>query len=64
MAIKRYKDWRQFYIIFEDGREEPYGKPRLISVPKKTKAWKELRQIAGNDDVQAVGWRTVKNPNS
>jgi hypothetical protein len=64
MAIKRYKDWRQFYIIFEDSREENYGKPRLLSDPKKTKAWKELRQIAGNDDVQSVGWRTVKNLNS
>ena len=61
--IKRYKDWRQFYIIFEDDREENYGNPVLISIPKKTKAWKELRLIHGNSDVRAIGWRTVKNPN-
>jgi hypothetical protein len=63
MAYKRYKDWRQFYIIFEDGRELPYGKARMISVPKNTKAWKELLQILGNEDVRSIGWRTVKNPN-
>lgn len=62
--IKRYPDWRQFYIVFEDGREENYGKPRMLSLPKKTRAWKELLQIAGNDDVKAVGWRTVKHPNT
>lgn len=64
MAIKRYKDWRQFYIIFNDGTERNYGKPRLLSVPKNTKAWKELLQISSNDDVKAVGWRTVKHPNT
>jgi len=63
MAYKRYKDWRQFYIVFKDDREETYGKPRFLSQPKNTKVWKELLQISGNDDVEAIGWRTVKNPN-
>lgn len=64
MAIKRYVDWRQFYIIFVDGREENYGKPRMLSVPKRTNAWKELLRIRENQEVQAVGWRTVKQPQS
>jgi hypothetical protein len=64
MAIKRYLDWRQFYIIFVDGREENYGKPRMLSVPKRTNAWKELLRIRENQEVQAVGWRTVKQPQS
>lgn len=64
MAIKRYPDWRQFYITFKDGRTENYGKPRILSVPKKTKAWKELRQIFGNEDVESIGWKTVKQPQS
>jgi hypothetical protein len=64
MAYKRYKDWRQFYINFEDGRTENYGKPRLLSVPRNTKAWKELRLILGNEEVKSVGWRTVKQPQS
>jgi hypothetical protein len=63
MAIKRYKDWRQFYIIFRDGREENYGKPKMLSVPKKTNAWKELLRIRENDEVKGVGWRTVKQSN-
>ena len=64
MAIKRYLDWRQFYIIFVDGREENYGKPRMLSVPKRTNTWKELLRIRENQEVQAVGWRTVKQPQS
>jgi hypothetical protein len=64
MAIKRYLDWRQFYIIFVDGREENYGKPRMLSVPKRTNAWKELLRIRENQEVQAVGWRTVKQSQS
>ena len=62
MAYKRYKDWRQFYIVFEDGRTENYGNPRLLSVPNKTNTWKDLRRILGNSDVKSVGWRTVKQP--
>jgi hypothetical protein len=64
MAIKRYLDWRQFYIIFVDGREENYGNPRMLSVPKRTNAWKELLRIRENQEVQAIGWRTVKQPQS
>ena len=62
MAIKRYKDWRQFYIIFTDGRAENYGKPKMLSMPRKTNTWKDLLKIRENDEVQAVGWRTVKSP--
>jgi hypothetical protein len=63
MAIKRYKDWRQFYIIFRDGREENYGEPKMLSVPRRTNTWKDLLRIRENDDVKGVGWRTVKQSN-
>ena len=60
MAIKRYKDWRQFYINYVDGRSENYGEPRLISVPRRTKAWKELQTIFQRSEIKSIGWRTVK----
>jgi hypothetical protein len=53
-------EYRQFYINFEDGSTSNFGDPKLLKYPNKSKTWKELKQISGNEEIKSVGWKTVK----
>lgn len=58
----RTSEYRQFYIVYEDGTEEKCGNPRKLTLPNRTNQWKDLRRITlQNENVKSVGWRTVKN---
>lgn len=64
MSRLRYADWRQFYIIHQDRREELIGEPRILKLPNRTNEWKSLKRRFQREDIQAIGWKTVKSPQS
>ena len=51
---------RQFYTINEDGVKRDYSKPQMLKFPKRSKSWKELCLILGNEDIKTVGWENIK----
>ena len=64
MARLRYADWRQFYVIHQDKNEELVGQPRILKQPNRTKEWASLKRRFQLEDIHAIGWKTVKSPQS